>query len=206
MGKTIFQSHILPMAKIRTSLQLKLCNIEPRDVISLYTAAFGVNSSDWLGKTLIRVKSDKARIALEHILLCESVENRVATLLHFARMLSATPGNEVDKRIRYEISEIRSFFTDLKYAGLKGLALFASLKSLSLDFIPYITQCALDCDCKDFQYVNAHRETDIKHSKQLCEALEAEVEEFSEADVNHVLVCVDSVVEKLLKNIFEYRK
>ncbi len=169
-----------------------------RGVISLYTAAFAVNFTDWLGKTYPWVRHERSRFALADNIRCESVEDHVGMLLNFARSCRVTPGfGALDPQLR----DIRMLFVNPVDAGLKGLALCTILECTSTVFIPDLERRAQELGCTDFTYTRVHGEADAEHSRAFVEALSSEITMGYE-NPNHSIDKALAATIELLRSIY----
>ncbi len=157
-------SHILGRAQ----------TVDSRTIIARYTAAFAINFTDWLGKTLLSVRHPTARHALEDNLRCETKEDHTTMLQRFAKLCDALPSREHFAHTEKEVRYIRELLADFDTAGLVGISLFAVLESTSIVFMPDLAHRAKGCGCTNFTYPDTHGEADTAHSDAFIEALVAE--------------------------------
>lgn len=151
------------------------CTAKADTVIARYTAAFAVNFTDWIGKTIPWVRHEKARYALIDNLRCESVEDHIEMLYEFSSECGAFPELEHFRHTWSEVNGIRKLFCDPNEAGLLGLTVLTILENTSTIFIPDLAERAKRLGCKVFTYTDKHGEADAEHSTAFREALKAEV-------------------------------
>ena len=143
-------------------------------LISKYTAAFAINFTDWMGKTLPWVRHELARYALTDNLRCEATEDHVGMLIEFAKDCEAFPdtGNYLDTA--HAVSMVRDLLKDPRTAGLAGLTMMTLLEHTSAKFIPVLERMATLCGSTNLRYTQVHGEADKKHSEAFTNALAAE--------------------------------
>ncbi len=149
-------------------------HVDSMTMIARYAAAFAVNFTDWMGRTILWVRHEKSRYVLADNLRCESVEDHVGMLLQFAELSGALPARVHFATVRREVSEIRHLFRDPLTAGLSGMVLLTVLEVTSEVFIPDLAERARRCGCTNFTYTDVHGSADIAHSLAFTEAVKGE--------------------------------
>ncbi len=172
-----------------------------RKLIQNYTAAFGGNFTDWIGKTLPWVRSPEAKFALTDNQRCEQTEDHVGMLLNFAAHCKAVPEKENYEHVAKEVADIRELFRDIQTAGLSGVMLLAVLELTSEIFISKLEEWAISLGCEDLNYTRSHGVADEKHSQALLRALEAELE-MGYIDFRFLLTNSTKLAVNLLEQIF----
>lgn len=198
----------------RSMLQERLATLSQRDrskgeksaLVARYTAAFAVNFTDWIGKTLPWVRHEKAHYALVDNLRCESVEDHVGMLLNFAKCAGAEiPAYEPARDVSDAVWGMRELFKDPSWSGIAGLTVLALLENLSQDFIPFLEQYAKDLGATDLTYTQTHGVADAKHADAFIDALQAELEMHRHLDPTAVTEVVAEAAHRvfsLVNSIF----
>lgn len=172
-AKLVVEKHLKkvvdPDIKSKNETRLKI-------YVQQYTAAFAVNFTDWIGKTLPWVRSPEAKFALLDNLRCEQEEDHVGMLEHFALQCDALPQRSHYVHVYGKISLVRELFRDVTTAGLHGLVVLSVLENTSEIFIPRLEEIGKVLGCRNLKYTEVHGVADAEHSKLLLKASEAEAQ------------------------------
>ena len=174
---------------------------ESNVVIARYTAAVEGNFIAWLGMTYPWLRHERARFVVLDNLRCEMRGNHRGMLLRFAENCDAVPDKDEYKYVSQSVNKVGSLFGQPTLAGLRGLAVLATLEHLSLVFIPELARRAKGCGCTDFTYTQTHGAADVAHSIALIEAVGDEMV-MGYVSAETVVIEAMRVAEDLVSNIF----
>jgi len=173
----------------------------PRDVLARYTAAFAVNFTDWIGKTIPWVRHERARFVLIDNLRCEMEDDHIDMLWKFSRSCGAQPDGKDYAWTFNSVAKIRTLFSQASLAGIHGLSLCTLLENVSREFIPDLATRASDLGCANFMYTDAHGEADVKHGEALLVALFEEMKMHPRNDT--ALSMASAYIESLMEVIYK---
>ncbi len=149
--------------------------LESQMVVGRYAAAIAGNFIAWLGMTYPWLRHERARRVVLDNLRCDMGVNRRSVLLRFAKKCGAILGVDEYEHVAYHVGSVFNLLADPSLAGLRGLALLATLERLSLTFIPELARMAEECGCVDFTYIQSHNSASAAHSIALIEAVSDEM-------------------------------
>ncbi len=175
--------------------------LESQRTIARYTAAIAGNFFAWLAIAGHFVRHERSRFVLLDNLRCEMRSNHRGMLLRFAEKCGALPGKDEYEHVAYHVGSVYNLLAEPSLAGLRGLALIATLEHLSLVFMRELTRMAEESGCTDFTYTQAHGAADVAHSIALIEAVRAEMGEgYQSAET--VVAEASRLAEDLINQIF----
>ncbi len=201
---TNFIDELMLEAKASVTDIVKNSNGQTSQVIARYTAAFAVNFTDWIGRTLVWVGDDYAWSALNENLKCEVQENHTKLLFDFAELSYSVPKSKDYKAVASTISDIRESLSCSRTGSLFGIALLATLENTSEIFIPDLAKKAEGLGCKNLKYTDTREVSDFEYRDQLIQALkkESELLKVSEEDIKFYARSGMKRAQKLLLIIY----
>lgn len=146
-----------------------------RLIIARYVAAFAVNFTDWIGKTLPWARHELAQFALRDNLRCEQGQDHIGMLLNFARQAGVHATDLGSYHVSQKVAMIRNLLRDTSNAGLAGLVILSVLEETSKIFIPVLEDMGRRLGITDLTYTQVHGEADAQHSEAFIRALKAEL-------------------------------
>jgi hypothetical protein len=146
-----------------------------RRVLARYTAAFAVNYTDWIGRTLVWIQDEYAWDALNEMLKAETKENRVELLYDFAKLSDAVPKKKDFDVIRNELYLIRDLLSCPRNGGIFGISFLVTLKLVSELFVPDLVKKAEGLGCRNFKYTDIQSNVGREGSELSVETLKKEI-------------------------------
>lgn len=150
-------------------------SLESRVVIARYTAAMAGNFIAWLGMTYPWLRHERAMFVVLDNLRCEMGGDHRGMLLRFSDNCGASPIYGDHQYVATKVNLVWTVLSQPTLAGLRGLAILATLEHLSLTFIPELARRAKECGCTNFNYTNTHGAAGVSHSIALIEAVRDEM-------------------------------
>jgi len=151
----------------------QLSSAQRRGIIARYTAVLEGNFIYWMTGAYLAVGTEKSRHIIADNLLEEVRDSHPMMLRRFAQAAHAIPTESDNIAIDRDLANVRLFIGRL--SGVRIVVMMAFFEGFIQRFMAYLAELAAAQGSVEREYTDVHGVCDVAHSKELYEALEAEL-------------------------------
>lgn len=144
-----------------------------RGIIARYTAVLEGNFIYWMTGAYLAVKSEKAREIILDNLSEEVRDSHPRMLREFALAARAIPTDADAIAIHGDLTNVRLFVGGL--AAVPIIVMMAFFEGFIQKFMAYLLELSAKQGSAEREYADVHGVCDVAHTRELYEALEAEM-------------------------------
>lgn len=144
-----------------------------RGIIARYTAVLEGNFIYWMTGALLSVASEEARLIILDNLREEVRDSHPRMLQQFALSAGAIPTQSDVIAIHRDLTNVRLFLGQL--SGIRIVVMMAFFEGFIQRFMAYLAELAAAQGSVEREYTDVHGVCDVAHTKELYEALAAEM-------------------------------
>lgn len=144
-----------------------------RGIIARYTAVLEGNFIYWMTGAYLSVESEEARLIILGNLHEEVRDSHPRMLRKFALAAQAIPTDSDAIAIHADLTNVRLFVGRL--SGVRIVVMMAFFEGFIQRFMSYLAELAAGQGSEEFEYTDVHGVCDVTHTKELFEALDAEM-------------------------------
>ena len=151
----------------------QLSSEERRGIIARYTAVLEGNFIYWMTGAYLSVSSDKARSIILDNLREEVRDSHPRMLRNFALGAHSVPTDSDAIAVQRDLTKVRLFVGRL--SGVRIVTMMAFFEGFIQRFMSYLAELAAGQGSVEREYTDVHGVCDVAHTKQLFDALAAEM-------------------------------
>jgi hypothetical protein len=151
----------------------QLSPAQRRGIIARYTTVLEGNFIYWMTGAYLSVASEKARLIIVDNLLEEVRDSHPRMLRRFAHAAQAIPTESDAIAIDRDLENVRLFVGRL--SGVRIVVMMAFFEGFIQRFMAYLAELAAGQGSVEREYTDVHGVCDVAHTKELYEALAAEM-------------------------------
>jgi hypothetical protein len=144
-----------------------------RGIIARYTAVLEGNFIYWMTGAYLAVASERSRSIIFDNLLEEVRDSHPRMLREFALAADAIPTDSDAIAIHRDLTNVRLFVGRLQ--GVRIVVMMAFFEGFIQRFMSYLAELAAEQGSTEREYTDVHGVCDVAHTKELFNALAAEM-------------------------------